>query len=157
MRPTPVPASQTSAAQDPPSEDQGLSIGQAAGIGIGVTALVIAVAGLAFVVYRKVKKSRSSPQKEAQRTLAGGFVPRGSLGEDPENNQQAWKKESSDVDSAYARGGGRFSYEEAGDERTVGQLRVPMVHLPPSMMVRKPEPTVVRAELPASQTVHELP
>ena len=87
----------------------------------------------------------------------GGFVPRGSLTDEPEKGGDGFRTDSSDDDPVSAIPRGRESYEVAGSEPTVGQLRVPVRELSHSMTVRRPEKPVVLAELPAWHELHELP
>lgn len=89
--------------------------------------------------------------------VAGGFLPRGSLGGESDKEEEGFGTDSSDERSPSNTAQGRPSYEVAGDEPTVGQLRVPMRELPLSMTVRRPEKPIVRAELPAANAIHELP
>jgi hypothetical protein len=103
-------------------------------------------------------KDRSSPEREAQRTTIGGFLPKGSLSEDAEKEQKlGFRTDSSGDDSYAAIRKGRASYDVAGSEPTVGLLGVPVRNLPPSMMVGRPKDQNIRAELSASPKMHELP
>ena len=141
------------------SEKPALSTGAIAGIGVGVASFVSTIVALAFIIGRKMTKDRSTPQNEARRTFTGGFLPRGSLSDEPDKIGLGLRTDSSDNEPVPAIPPRRMSYEVAGSEPTVGQLRVPMRELPQSMTVRRPEKQkpIYPAELPSSNEVHELP
>jgi hypothetical protein len=82
-------------------------------------------------------------------------MPRGSLSDEPEKTESA--TDDSDKSPVFVSPSGRQNHESAGDEPSVGEMRAPLSKLPPSMVVRRPENSAVRAELPGSNAVHELP